>query len=84
MRESALNLTRQLAKTARIAIGVFEKNIIEDDGKMMNTSDGPKHPLASYVMNFVKLLLESQLSIRLLFFRHIAYGGYYGLISCPC
>ncbi|CAA6667624.1 unnamed protein product [Spirodela intermedia] len=57
MRESALNLTRQLAKTVRIAFGDFEKRVTEEDSKI-NDLDGPRHSLTSYVMNFLKKLLD--------------------------
>lgn len=66
MLESLLELTRQLAKTAKETFGDFEE-AVEKDVSRTTVSDGTVHPLTSYVINYVKFLFDYQSTLDLLF-----------------
>ncbi|XP_078435047.1 exocyst complex component EXO70A1-like isoform X2 [Wolffia australiana] len=55
MRDRASNMILQFARTARISIDEFKKNINEDANNF-NILDAPVHPLTSYVINYFGLL----------------------------
>ncbi|KAL3698664.1 hypothetical protein R1sor_012740 [Riccia sorocarpa] len=66
-REAALSLTRKLAETATETFADFEEAVEKDATKTL-VLDGTVHPLTSYVMNYVKFLLDSyQSTLKQLF-----------------
>ncbi|KAL2643338.1 hypothetical protein R1flu_010925 [Riccia fluitans] len=67
MREAAFNLTKKLAQTATDTFGDFEEAVEKDATKTL-VLDGTVHPLTSYVINYVKFLLDSyQSTLKQLF-----------------
>ncbi|KAL3698862.1 hypothetical protein R1sor_012938 [Riccia sorocarpa] len=67
MRDAALSLTRKLAETATETFGDFEEAVEKDATKTL-VLDGTVHPLTSYVINYVKFLLDSyQSTLKQLF-----------------
>ena len=57
IRDSALGLTKRLARTAQETFGDFEE-AVEKDATKTAVADGTVHPLTSYVINYVKFLFE--------------------------
>ncbi|KAA8534587.1 hypothetical protein F0562_032154 [Nyssa sinensis] len=66
IRESALGLTKWLAQTAKDTFGDFEE-AVEKDATKTAVLDGTVHPLTSYVINYVKFLLDYQSTLKQLF-----------------
>ncbi|KAK4345826.1 hypothetical protein RND71_036002 [Anisodus tanguticus] len=62
MREAAKVLTDRLAETAQETFVDFEE-AVEKDATKTSVLDGTVHPLTSYVINYVKFLFESFLSM---------------------
>lgn len=56
-RDQASNLLKKLAQTASDTFGDFE-DAVEKDATKTPVLDGTVHPLTSYVINYVKFLLE--------------------------
>ena len=57
IRDSAFDLTKQLAQTTQETFGDFEK-AVEKDATKTAVLDGTVHPLTNYVINYVKFLFE--------------------------
>ncbi|XP_020265076.1 exocyst complex component EXO70A1-like [Asparagus officinalis] len=66
MREASVSLTRRLAQTAQQTFGDFEE-AVEKDATKTSVQDGTVHPLTSYVINYVKFLLDYQSTLKQLF-----------------
>ncbi|KAI9118749.1 hypothetical protein K1719_010194 [Acacia pycnantha] len=66
VREAALGLTKQLARTAQETFGDFEE-AVEKDATKTAVTDGTVHPLTSYVINYVKFLFDYRSTLKQLF-----------------
>ncbi|CAI9091397.1 OLC1v1026421C1 [Oldenlandia corymbosa var. corymbosa] len=66
IRESALGLTKRLARTAQDTFSDFEE-AVEKDATKTAVADGTVHPLTSYVINYVKFLFDYQSTLKQLF-----------------
>ncbi|KAK4283995.1 hypothetical protein QN277_000889 [Acacia crassicarpa] len=66
IREAALGLTKQLARTAQETFGDFEE-AVEKDATKTAVTDGTVHPLTSYVINYVKFLFDYRSTLKQLF-----------------
>ncbi|KAL1546096.1 exocyst complex component EXO70A1-like [Salvia divinorum] len=66
IRDSALGLTKRLARTAQETFGDFEE-AVEKDATKTAVADGTVHPLTSYVINYVKFLFDYQSTLKQLF-----------------
>ncbi|CAM6096008.1 unnamed protein product [Calypogeia fissa] len=64
--EAASNLLKKLAQTANDTFGDFE-DAVEKDATKTPVLDGTVHPLTSYVINYVKFLLDYQSTLKQLF-----------------
>ncbi|KAG6555779.1 hypothetical protein Mapa_003020 [Marchantia paleacea] len=67
MREAAKNLAKKLSQTATETFSDFEE-AVEKDATKTPVLDGTVHPLTSYVINYIKFLLDSyQSTLKQLF-----------------
>ncbi|KAL8050460.1 hypothetical protein ABFX02_06G083400 [Erythranthe guttata] len=66
IRESALGLTRRIAKTSQETFDDFEA-AVEKDATKTFVADGTVHPLTRYVISYVKFLFDYQATLKLLF-----------------
>ncbi|OAE20412.1 hypothetical protein AXG93_4905s1120 [Marchantia polymorpha subsp. ruderalis] len=66
MREAAKNLAKKLAQTATETFNDFEE-AVEKDATRTPVLDGTVHPLTSYVINYIKFLLDYQTTLKQLF-----------------
>lgn len=57
MRKSTAAFTKRLADTALETFDCFEE-VVEKDASKTSINDGTVHPLTSYVINYLKLLLD--------------------------
>ncbi|KAK3119851.1 hypothetical protein QOZ80_9AG0676350 [Eleusine coracana subsp. coracana] len=66
IRDAALGFTKRMAQTIHTKFTDFEI-AVENDGSKTFCHDGTVHPLTSYVINYVKFLLDYQSTLELLF-----------------
>uniref|UniRef100_A0A8R7P8F0 Exocyst subunit Exo70 family protein n=1 Tax=Triticum urartu TaxID=4572 RepID=A0A8R7P8F0_TRIUA len=66
MRDSAFSLKNSLAQTAQKIFSYFEEAVAKDATKNIDT-DGRVHALTTYVINFVRCLLDYQSTLKQLF-----------------
>ncbi|KAL7147066.1 hypothetical protein ABFS83_06G083500 [Erythranthe nasuta] len=66
IRESALGLTRRIAKTSQETFDDFEA-AVEKDATKTFVADGTVHPLTRYVISYVKFLFDYQATLKILF-----------------